>query len=189
MDLLTITPVNKIGSIKIPVTIEERYSDKMTTTDHPIEQGAAITDHAYRMPSELVMTCGWTQSSFVALGGAISALFDSSVEGAGTKYIDDIYSQLRSLKDTRTLLNVQSSKRLYYNMLIVGIEVTNDEKSVNTLVSSITMKQISIVSTKATSMPPRANQGLASDTLSTTSGGRATLEVGSPSPGGASPIA
>src|SRR5260363_358530 len=48
-----------IGEIVPNVVIEEVHQDALTITEHPVEQGAAIADHAYVRPAEVVMRCGF----------------------------------------------------------------------------------------------------------------------------------
>ena len=73
--ILTVIPQGNIGGIAIPATFEETNTDQVSVTDHPVEAGAQITDHAYYRPAELVMRCGWSNSSASSLLGAASSLF------------------------------------------------------------------------------------------------------------------
>jgi hypothetical protein len=40
------------------VVVSEKHSDTLEITEHPVETGAAISDHAYKRPSEVVMEVG-----------------------------------------------------------------------------------------------------------------------------------
>lgn len=47
-------------SLIIPsVVISEKHHDALEITEHPVEVGAAVADHAYRRPSEVVMQVGF----------------------------------------------------------------------------------------------------------------------------------
>jgi soluble lytic murein transglycosylase-like protein len=48
----------KIGMIIPDVVVSEKHSDTLEITEHPVETGAAISDHAYKRPSEVVMEVG-----------------------------------------------------------------------------------------------------------------------------------
>ena len=50
-------PRRKIGSFYATVTISETGTDEMEITSHPVQYGAAITDHAYKKPVSLSITC------------------------------------------------------------------------------------------------------------------------------------
>ena len=39
-----------IGGIYAQITIEEQHTDEVQITDHPIEQGAPVSDHAFKRP-------------------------------------------------------------------------------------------------------------------------------------------
>src|SRR4051812_36617629 len=55
--------VNGLGGY---VAILEDHHDELEITSHPVEQGATVSDHAYKLPSSLTMQLGWTTSSSLA---------------------------------------------------------------------------------------------------------------------------
>ena len=64
--LITIDPfTKKIGpkTIIADATVEERHMDRLEITNHPVETGAAITDHAFYHPPELTLVLGWSNSA------------------------------------------------------------------------------------------------------------------------------
>jgi len=65
---------NQIGGIQVDTTLEEHYEDSLEITEHPVEAGAAITDHSFKRPMELVLTCGWSDSSASGALGLVSGL-------------------------------------------------------------------------------------------------------------------
>lgn len=73
---------NTIGSVTIDTTLEESYDDTLEITEHPVEAGAAITDHSFKRPMELVLTCGWSDSSPSGLLGAASGLIGTQATNA-----------------------------------------------------------------------------------------------------------
>ena len=58
---------NVFNPITAQATIEEMHADELVITSHPIEQNAPITDHAYKMPSELVIRMAWSNSPTIGL--------------------------------------------------------------------------------------------------------------------------
>lgn len=52
----------KIGSIIANITIRERHQDDLEITDHPVEQGAQISDHAFKRPAEVTIEVAWSNS-------------------------------------------------------------------------------------------------------------------------------
>lgn len=59
---LLIKPKRSIGPLVAQVTISEQHNDELEITDHPVEMGAVISDHAFKRPAELIITCGWSNS-------------------------------------------------------------------------------------------------------------------------------
>lgn len=65
---------NQIGGIQVDTTLEEHYEDALEITEHPVEAGAQITDHSFKRPMELVLFCGWSDSSSSGLLGLASGI-------------------------------------------------------------------------------------------------------------------
>lgn len=185
LDLLQIAPKGKLGEIEIMATLEEIHTDTMQTTEHPIEVGAPITDHAYLRPSEVVIRCGWSNSSFSALSGAVASLFSGGE--VGDKYTDSIYSQLIALQESRQTFEVITSARQYSNMLITSLRLDRDEKTSNILMITATCRQVLLVYTEQTTLPPREDQADPASTAETQESGVRQAVNSTPSPGGSVP--
>ncbi|WP_187273274.1 phage baseplate protein [Methylobacterium sp. WL19] len=123
-----------IGGIMPDVVVEEMHRDELIITDHPVETGAAITDHAFKRPSEVEMRCGFSNSS-------------AGSEG----YVQEVYQEFLALQASRQPFNVSTGKRSYRNMLIRGLAVTTDPKSEKALNVVVALREILIVSTQRTS--------------------------------------
>lgn len=88
---------NQIGGIQVDTTLEETYEDSLEITEHPVEAGAAITDHSFKRPMELVLICGWSDSSASgALGLLSGVLATQSPAAAGILGIASAASSLLS---------------------------------------------------------------------------------------------
>lgn len=137
--------------------IEEMHRDRMTITNHPVEQGAAITDHAYSEPAEVMLRYGWSNSS--PANALISGFgLIGNFNPAGEDYVKDVYTLLRGLKDTRDPFDLVTGKRRYSNMLMTELSVTTDSHSEFTLIANIVCKQVILVSTAAATMAPASQQ-------------------------------
>lgn len=187
-NLLQVIPQGQIGGIDIQATLEEVMTDTVHVTDHPVEAGAEVSDHAYYRPAELTLRCGWSNSSAANLVGAVSNLFSGGglsqfaglsnglsslaglpglggnnsppVSGGGmtvSDYVSGIYSQLLSLQQALTPFTVLTSIRQYTNMMITSLALTRDHRTSQALMCTVTMRQVIIVSTQATSTPPAQN--------------------------------
>lgn len=183
-DYLSLSPKNKIGGIVLPAWFEERYHDSLRITEHPVEANASITDHAFVEPCEVMIRCGWSNSSLAALTGAIQALFSGGAPSV-SDYVSSIYSQLLALHQSRKLLDITTSKRQYSNMLIQRLQVETDSKSNSVLMVTAICRQVIVVSTQSTTLPPSENQADPSKTAETLNSGDKQLQSASPAPGGA----
>lgn len=185
MSFLTLSPKGNIGGIDIQATLEEIHTDMLQITEHPVEIGAAVTDHAYSRPSEVVIRCGWSNSSFDALTGAVTSLF-SGGGLSGASYVDSVYSQLQTLQQSRIPFTITTTRRQYSSMLMTSLNVTTDSKTSNALMVTATCRQIIQVATQATTLPPRADQANPASTAQVENTGVNQPQAGAmPSPGGA----
>ena len=176
----------RIGSVDIAVSLEEVHHDEIQLTEHPVEQGAAITDHAFVRPSEVVIKCGWSNADYAALADTIRSLADGTGL-AGETYVDGVYQMLLKLQRDRMPFEVLTSRRRYRNMLLQGLVVTTDPKTTAALMVTATCREIFIVSTKATSLPPREDQSEPAATGEAIDRGAQALAPAHPAPGGSAP--
>jgi hypothetical protein len=156
----------KIGSFTAQVTITEEHTDELTVTDHPVEKGAVISDHAYKNPARLNVTVGWSNSGAQgAVGTATSAISDllsgnilgaiSDVVSGG--YVRTVYQNFLDLMATREPFSVMTGKRNYKNMVITSISTTTDKETENSLVLNVGMREVIIVQTQAVTLSDAAN--------------------------------
>ena len=182
--LLYLIPSGSIGGIPIHATLEELHNDALQVTEHPVQIGAAITDHAFKRPSELILRCGWSNSSSASLQSAVASLFAGGIMSM-SDYVSNVYSQLLALQQSRAPFDVTTTKRFYNDMLIVSLQVTTDSKTSNVLMLTATLRQIIIVSTKATTLPAKENQATPASTAEIAKVGIKQPLPASPAPGGA----
>lgn len=139
-----------IGLIVPNVVIEEQHRDELVVTEHPIERGAAISDHVFKRPSEVTMRAAWSNSS----------AFGDGTEG----YAQFIYDQLLALQVSGSTFDLVTGKRLYRNMVMLQLQVQNDSRWEYGLYVLAIMKEIIIVETQSTALPPTENQALPQQT-------------------------
>lgn len=183
LDFIQLTPRSSIGGIEIQATLEEIHNSTVQITEHPVELGAEITDHAFKKPEEVVLRCAWSNSSPQALLGSVQRLFSGDL--SGSDYVSDVYSQLRALQDLRAPFEIVTTTRRYQNMLITALQVTRDQKTGNALVCTATCREVIIVQTKATTLPPRQDQASPEETAEVEDRGTVQAVPATPSPGGA----
>ncbi|WP_142850927.1 phage baseplate protein [Telmatospirillum sp. J64-1] len=137
---VTIRPTRSLGGITFDVVIEEHHEDSLTITEHPVEQGAAVSDHAWRQPALVVIRAG---------------VSDSSGDGGGRRS-QSVYDALLALQASREPFDIVTGKRAYRNMLLESLSATTDAATENALVITAECREVIIVRTAVTSVPPRA---------------------------------
>ncbi|MCX5516238.1 hypothetical protein C3941_19805 [Kaistia algarum] len=162
---ILIQPQRIIGTVIPDVVIEETARDTLFITQHPVEKGASISDHAFSMPIELEMQCGWSDSTAGYVG-----------------YADEVYQEMLALQEMREPFTVFTPSRSYPNMLIAGLERTTNEQTPNAAMLRVLLREVIIVSTEVTSVGnSKSSQAMPQKTTTTVSSGTkqlATTSIG-----------
>lgn len=143
-----------IGGIKPDIVVEETSRDSLFITNHPVEKGAAISDHAFKMPVECEMRCGWSDS------------------GHFQGYSRAINAALIALQAQRQPFTVVTGKRTYRNMLLAGVEVSTSAGSEYALLVRCLLREVIIVGTSTVSSASAGTQADPARTGGATSGGQ-----------------
>lgn len=186
-----------LQDIQAQAVVEEIHHDELEITEHPVERGAAIADHAFKRPEELVLKMAWSNSpsasssiinaaiGFVAaespalrsaanaVGTAEAAI--SLINGAAPDQINAIYQQLLNLQSKRALFFVATGKRVYSNMVCKSLAVETDFKKEHSLFVTMTCRQVILVNTD-TFVLPKGSQANPSATASPASKGSLSLK-------------
>lgn len=185
LDIITLVP-KTIGPVKIGCTFEEAHQDELQITEHPVEKGAQINDHAFKLQPEVTIQCGWSNADFAALIGTLESIFTGG--GLPTHdYVSTVYSQLIALQETRQPFDVVTSTRMYHDMLFKSLRVVKDQKTGEALSVTATLKQIRIVQTQVTTLPTKGDQADPKATAETQNTGTKAAKPATPAPGGSVP--
>lgn len=168
VEAILVKPKRSIGPFVAQVTISEVHTDELEITDHPVEMGAAVTDHAYMKPSELVVECAWSDSPqniglISGLAGAVTGTINgisSILSGAAPNQMRDTYLQLLILQKSRTPFDVFTGKRVYQDMVFKSLVVHTDKTKENVLSVTAHLRQVIIVQTQVLDLnsAPAENQ-------------------------------
>jgi hypothetical protein len=131
---------SRIGTILPDCTLEESYDDRVQITSHPVERGANISDHAFLLPKTVEMRIGWSDSS-----------------GKNDMWAQNKYEEILRLQAKLEPIDVTSGKRLYKNMMITGISVTNDQTTKSTVMAVVRMSEVRFASVLTNVSVNRAN--------------------------------
>ncbi|EMA1800174.1 hypothetical protein SD377_000777 [Cronobacter turicensis] len=149
----------KIGLIVPDVVVTEKHNDTLEITEHPVENGAPVADHAFKRPPELIMEVGFSG------GGSLLDLLDTSSIGISAGLSPkEVYQQLLDLQESRVPFDVVTGKRLYNNMLIRVLDVTTDRTSENVLMATLTLRGVNITSTQRISVADKVDMDMGVNT-------------------------
>lgn len=164
LDTILIQPTRSIsgpGFTIIPDAVfEERHLDELEITQHPVERGSPISDHAFKRPMELMMVLGFSNTVSLAelgsdlIGGNLS---DVAFDVTNNK-INDAYTNLRTLQDTKALCSVTTKKRTYQNMVVKGLSAITNVETENSLIVEVFFQEVIIVDTQVSAMAPLSQQ-------------------------------
>lgn len=132
-----------INDIDVDVVINESTNDTLTITKQPVQQGASITDHAYKEPTTFSMSIHQKDTSLVS--GVLNTF-----SGNG---LAKIYAQFFKLQGERKPFSITTPKKIYKNMLIASLGMTTDKATENILSLSLTFQEVTIVKVTTTVVP------------------------------------
>ena len=143
----TIIVYRSIGDLVFDAVFEEAHSADLEITDNPVEEGVLISDHAYMMPLQLIITAG-VSDILLPSGNP-----DYGASGSGRP--QTAYEALRDLQEAREPFDVQTGLQVYENMLIKQIRTTQNKHNPDVLTFVAYLREVLIVGTESASYPPR----------------------------------
>lgn len=182
----TLPDGSMLDDIIAQAVIEELHIDQLEVVTHPVEQGAAITDHAFKRPAEVVLKMGWSNSpqstnpvsavfssaaAMSSAGMAVSqalgagAAVSSILTGSGIDQLKALYQKLLQLQASRALFTIYTGKRVYTNMVCRGLATESDYNTENSLPITMECQQLILVNSQTVSLP-KSNQSDPSATAS-----------------------
>lgn len=137
------------GSYFFDAVFRIGHEKRAVVTEHPIQNAANITDHAYLLPSRLTL--------FVGMSDVMDSVIPGQWSGDSPKSVN-AYSKLLDLWAARQPLKVVTRLDLYENMLIEHIGADDDVSTLYGLKARVTFQQIltAVVSTLKVSIRPNA---------------------------------
>jgi hypothetical protein len=142
------------GGVIIPdCVVEETGRSDLMITEHPVEIGSVISDHAYSKPNEVTLRWSWTNS------------------GVGEGFVQAIFAQLKALQVARIPFTLYTGKFVYTNMLFASLGETTNVASENSLAIVAVCREVIIVSTQSVTEAPQSAQAIPSSTTGTSSAG------------------
>lgn len=141
-------------TIEFDATTRETHTGATTPTDHPVEDGAVVSDHAIDQPDELELIGMVTNTPILALA---SQRARSVLGGPASARAQDAYDEIRRLRKTKTIVEAETTLRLYQSMLIVGDSVTRDKDTGNILAITVRLREFRTATVEASEAPQPAS--------------------------------
>lgn len=158
---------SQIDSIELDASISEMHTGNVEVTEHPVESGFNVADHA-RPQAETLQIEGFISNTPIPFGGEAAVHTGTYTDASGrvfewqsksNGYADRAaiaYSALRDLKDLGAIITVVTALRTYEDMIITALSVPRDASTGNGLRFSATLKQIRVVN--AQTVAPTAGE-------------------------------
>lgn len=141
----------QIGDYVFDAFFSVQHDTNLTITNHPVQTGASIADHAYMEPKQLTFEIGMSDVMQSIIDGQFSDHQSRSVSA---------YNTLRKLQEQRIPAQVITRLGVYQNMLISSISAPDDYKTMYGLKATVTMQEILVVqvsTVKISARPQKSN--------------------------------
>ena len=122
-----------IGGYYFDAYISIKHTSSLSITQHQVESGGVIADHAYLLPREIEMQIAVSDATVYPL---------SSFNGEGSSRSINAYKLLQELQRTRTPLSVFTKFDTYENCLIRDLSAEDSADTVNALKANVSLVEI-----------------------------------------------
>ena len=109
------------------------HASRLEITEHPVQTGAALSDHSYLKPKELSMKIGMSDVAKSIVKGQFTDSWSRSVAA---------YQVLLELQKQRIPVQILTRLGLYKNMLVEVISVPDDSSTLYGLKADVTFKEV-----------------------------------------------
>lgn len=174
LSLLYRIPPTAIGALQLDAAVSIQHRAEVEVTQHAVERGADITDHARPRPEVVTIEgiisntpINHTQRTRAVefVGRDFRAEFQTTASGEqpfGTPgYAEEGYAKLRDMKDKGELVTVVTPLRVYEAMVITSLDIPQDARTGDALRFTATLQHVRIVENRVTQIKvatnPRAN--------------------------------
>jgi hypothetical protein len=147
----------RIGMIIPDVTIEESHTDRVQITQHPVSTGSPVADHAFRLPAQLTMKCGWSNAN--TMGTITSSVlsgtnpFGGFTETRAKEVYESLHALMGTAKRPVEVISITTGKRNYTDMILTELSTKTDHTTEYSLIIEAQFTQIIRVKTRSTTQP------------------------------------
>lgn len=105
------------------------HQSNVTVTQHPVQVGAPVSDHAYQEPDEVTLEIGMSDA----------------MVGVGNNHSVNAYNTLRAIQSKREPIKLITRLWTYSNMILTSISAPDDQTTMFGMKATICFQSIAIV--------------------------------------------
>jgi hypothetical protein len=144
-------------------TLRVEHTQELVCTEHPVQVGPAIVDHAYLRPARVVLEVG--------MSDAMQSFSSSQYTGGKSKSVS-AYQTFKQIQSARVPITLSTRLDTYQNMVLEDVRGTEDSRTFRGFRGSLHFRQIISASVSQTTVSVRPDQ-----TDSTNEGTKGVLPV------------
>lgn len=150
-----------IGGWFFDAFLKTTHTSRLTITQHPVQTGSALTDHAYLQPRELIMEIGMSEVAKSYVPEQFKGGYSRSVQA---------FNILKDLQSMRIPIQIHTRLGLYNNMLVEIISAPDNYETLYGLKCTVSFREalVAVVQTVKISSKPivtdNTNKGQAQPT-------------------------
>lgn len=164
----------RIGALQLDASVEEEHAGEVEVSEHEVEVGANISDHAREKP-ETIRISGVVSNTPIAESDRRDQ--EGRLRRGSEGRADSAYDALRKIKSERQPVTVVTSLRQYENMVMTSLSVPRDAERGDSLHFTAAFKQIRTVASETVRVElPRAQKKLSGGKKTTTAASEATTK-------------
>lgn len=171
-----------ISPMILDATLKENFTATAEPTQHPVENGADVTDHIVIRPNGLSLSGKITETPFAGvadlvkaagatIGSAVGAALGpfgaaagavvggiggkslaSSIFGSSDRVLSAVAAEFVKLRDARQPVDIQTGLQLYKNYALASFSCTRDQKTGGSINVDLEFREIIFVASQTTSV-------------------------------------
>ena len=135
---------SELRSVYLDATLSESFESSLSWTEHPVEDGSTISDHAVRLPRKL------------SLSGVVTRAPAAMITGPNPDpaHLDDTIRALEGLMTDRQPVSVYTGLRAYPRLYVESLSVSRSAGDGQRANVQMSLREIEIVEAQTALVPP-----------------------------------
>lgn len=158
---------NFIGEIELDVIISETTNTSSTITSNPVENGSDVNDNIIMNPMTFSIS-GIVSDTKVSPFGGLNTLSSFASDSTPSR---DAWEDLLELQADRTPFTLITNLKAYDNIVIEGLNTTQDKETSKALYFTANLREIIFVGSQVLTAEQFNDTNVADQTTPTTNGG------------------